>query len=53
MPEATSDYSLTSNVGIILNDFQSVDDENGVKFFDQPEYDVFVRAVSIECGEAR
>lgn len=28
--------------GVIVNDFQTVGDANEVRFFDQPDYDVFV-----------
>ncbi|KAK9900868.1 amidohydrolase family protein [Cystobasidium minutum MCA 4210] len=27
--------------GVIINDFQNVGDDNGVVFYDQPEYDIF------------
>jgi 2,3-dihydroxybenzoate decarboxylase len=42
--EATRAIKELGMCGIIINDFQTVGDANEVRFFDQPEYDIFVGA---------
>jgi len=39
--EATRAIKELGMCGIIINDFQTVGDANEVRFFDQPEYDIF------------